>query len=112
MSNILDSELSGRKPAERPHRKVVGAAVVDGELLCEVIQGIKAVARVKAFLVLPVASLYFSVVAGRVGADELVSDAQRGNGGFKQSRQIPPAVGKTVGELKAIVRLDTFHPDS
>ena len=44
MSNILDSELRGRTPAQRPHREVVGAAVVDRELLCKVDQGIKAVA--------------------------------------------------------------------
>ena len=31
-----------------------------------------------------------------------------GGSGLKQSRQIPPAVGKAVGELKAIVCLDTL----
>ena len=85
---------------------------MDGKLLCEVIQGIKAVAGVEAFLVLTVATLHFAVVAWRIGTDELVSDAQLGNGRFKQSRQLPPAVGKAVGKLKAIVCLDTFHPDA
>ena len=46
----------------RPHWEVVRAAVVDGELLCEVVQGIKAVAGVKALLVLPVASFHLAVV--------------------------------------------------
>ena len=32
---------------------------------------------IEAFLVLPVATLHFAVVAGSVGADELVSDAKR-----------------------------------
>ena len=83
MSNILDGELKRRKPVQRSHREVVGAAVVDSELLCKVIQGIKAVGGIKAFLVLPVAALHFSVVAGCVGTDKLVPDAQLGGGDFK-----------------------------
>ena len=85
---------------------------MDSKLFCEVIQGIKAVAGIKAFLVLPVAALHFSVVAGRVGTDELVSDAKLGGSGLKQSGQLPPAVGKTVGELEAIICLNTFHTDT
>lgn len=85
---------------------------MEGELLCKVIQGVEAVAGVKASLVLPVAALHFSVVAGRVGTDEFVADAQPGSGGLKEGGQIPPAVGKAVGKLKAIVCLDTFHPDT
>ena len=85
---------------------------MDSELLCEVIQGVKAVAGVKAFLVLPVAALHLAVVARCIGADELVADTQLGSGGFKQSGQIPLAVGKTIGKLKAIVSLDAFHPDA
>ena len=53
---------------------------MDSELLCKVIQGIKAVAGVKAFLVLPVAALHLTVVTGRVGADEFVPDTQPGSG--------------------------------
>lgn len=37
LSNILDGEFARRKPGERPHREVVGAAVVDSELPGEVI---------------------------------------------------------------------------
>ena len=54
---------------------------MDGKLLCEVIQGIKAVAGVEAFLVLTVATLHFAVVAWRIGTDELVADTQF-SGGF------------------------------
>ena len=108
----MDGEFCGRKPAEGPHGEVVGATVVNGELLCEVIQGIKAVAGIEALLVLAVAALHLSVVARGVGADELMSDAQLGGSGLKQSRQLPPAVGKAVGELKAIVGLNAFHPDA
>ena len=56
---------------------------MDGELLCEVVQGIKAVAGVEAFLVLPVAALHLAVMAWSVGADELVADAQAGGGLLK-----------------------------
>ena len=56
---------------------------MDSELLCKVIQGIKAVAGVKAFLVLPVAALHLTVVTGRVGTDEFVPDTKPGSGGFK-----------------------------
>ena len=112
MSNKLDSEVIGRKPSKRPHREVVGAAIVDSELLGKVIQRVKAVGGIKAFLVLPVTALHFSVMAWRIRADELVADAQLGSGRLKQSRQVTPAVGKAVGEFKAIVRLDALHPDS
>lgn len=74
---------------------------MDSELHCKVIQGVKAAAGVKAFLILAVAALHFAVVARRIGPDELVADTQLGGGGLKQSREIPLAVGKTVGELKA-----------
>ena len=112
MSNILDSEFIRRKPTKRSHGEVVGAAVVDSKLHCKVIQRVKAAAGVKAFLILAVAALHFAVVARRIGADELVADTQLGGGGLKQSREIPLAVGKTVGELKSIVSLDTFHADT
>ena len=112
LSNILDSELTRRKPAKGPHGKVVRAAVMDGELLCKIVQRIKAVTEVKAFLVLPVAALHLAVVAWRVRTDELVPDTQLSGGGLKEGRQIPFTVGKTIGELKSVVRLDTLHPDT
>ena len=108
----MDRELRGRKPAEWPHREVVGAAVEDSELLGEVVQRVEAAAGVKAFLVLSVAALYFAVVAGRVRTDELVPDAQLHGCGFKEGGQVTPAVGETVGELKAIVGLDALHTDA
>ena len=112
LSNILDSELQGRKPAKGPHREVIRTAIMDSKLLGEVIQGIKAVTGVKALLVLPVAALYFAVMSRRIGADELMTDAKLGGSGFKQSGDVPLAVGKAVSKLKAIIRLDTFHPDA
>ena len=38
LSNILDDEPCGRKPAERPHGEVIGASVVDSELLSKVVE--------------------------------------------------------------------------
>ena len=108
LSNILDRELERRKPGERSHGEEVGAAVVDSELLSEVVQGVKTAVGVEALLVLPMAALDLSIVTWGVGTDELVADAQLCSGNFKQSRNISFAVGKTVGELKAIVGPDTL----
>ena len=49
LSNILDREHGWRKPAKGPHGKVVGAAVMDRELLFKVCKGIKAVGRIETF---------------------------------------------------------------
>ena len=85
---------------------------MDSELLGKVIWRIKAVAGIEAFLVFPVTALHLAVVAGRIGADQLVADAKLLSGFFEKGRHIPPAVVKSVGELKPIVRLDAFHPDT
>lgn len=85
---------------------------MDGELLCKIVQRIKVMAGIKAFLVLPVAAFHFSVVTGRIGADELVADAEPGSGSLKQSGQVALAVGKTVGKLKTVVGLDALHSDA
>ena len=76
----------------------------------KVIEGIKAVAGIKPFLVLPVAALHFAVVTRRIGTDELVEDAELGGGSLKQGGQIPLTVGEAVGEFKTVVRLDALHP--
>ena len=83
LSNILDSDLGGSHPAEGSHGQVVGAAVVDGKLLCKVIQGIERVARVEAFLILAVAALDLSVVARCVRTDQFMPDIQFGGRFFK-----------------------------
>ena len=85
---------------------------MDSKLLCKVVQGVKAVAGVKAFLVLPVAALHFAVVARCIGTDQLVADAKPDSGGLEEGGHVPLAVGKTVGELKAVVRLNAFYPDA
>ena len=67
---------------------------------------------IKAFLVLSVAALYFAVVPRGVGANELVPNTELGSCLFKKGRQITLTVGKTVGELKAVVGMDALYPDA
>ena len=109
LSNILDSELTWRTPCEGPHGKVIGETVMDGELLIKIVQRIKTVAGIEAFLVLPVAALHLAVVAGRIRANELMPDIQLSSRLFKQRWQVALAVGKSIGELEAVVRLDALH---
>ena len=112
LSNILDSELIRRKPVERPHGEIVGAAVMNSELPGKVVERVKTVTGIETFLILPVTSLHLVVVAGRVGADEFVPYAQFRSSGFKESWQIPLAVGKAVGEFKTVVGLYTLDSDA
>ena len=86
--------------------------MMNGELLCKVIQKVKVVARIETFLLLTVAVLHFAVVPWGIRADQLVPDVQFGGCSFKQRLQIAFAVGKAIGELKTIIRLDAFHPDA
>ena len=85
---------------------------MDSKLLGKVIDRVKAVAGVKTFLVLSVATLHLTVVSWRLGRDEFMPDAQLGSGNLKQGGEIPSAVGETIGKLKAIVRLHALHPDT
>ncbi len=73
---------------KRPHRKVVGASVVEGKLFRKVIQGKEGVGGIEAFLVLFVTALHFTVMSGSVGTNELVSNAEALYRRLKQSRDI------------------------
>ena len=42
----MDSELVGREPVKRSHGQVVGTAIVDGKLLCEIVQRIEGMAGI------------------------------------------------------------------
>ena len=48
---------------KRSHGQVVGTAIVDGKLLCEIVQRIEGVAGIEALLVLAMAALDFAVIA-------------------------------------------------
>lgn len=84
---------------------------MDSKLGLKVSQGVEGVAGIKALLVLPVAALDLAVVSRRVRTDELVANVQIAGSFLKKSWNIPLAVGKTVGKLKTVVRLDTLHTD-
>ncbi len=71
-----------------PHRKVVGASVVEGKLFRKVIQGIEGVGGIEAFLVLSVTALNFAVMPGCVRANELVPNTETLCRRLKQSRDI------------------------
>ena len=49
--------------------------MVNGELLCKVIQRVEVMARIEALVILTVAALDFAVVPRRIWADQLVPDA-------------------------------------
>ena len=85
---------------------------MDSELFLKVSQREKRTNRIEAFLVFPVAALYFSVVSWGVRADELVADAKISGSLFKKGLDIPFAVGKTVCKFKTVVGLNTFHTDT
>ena len=88
LSNRLDGELVGRASEEGPHGEVVGAAVVDRKLLCEIVQRIECVAGIEAFLVLAVAALHLTVVPRGIRANQLMPDAQLSSRPLKQSRPL------------------------
>lgn len=72
----MDSELSGRKPVERPHRKVVGTTVMKSELLSEVVQRKESVGIIETLLVFPVAVFHLAVVARSIRTDEFMMDTK------------------------------------
>ena len=84
---------------------------MDRKLLCEIVQRIECVAGIEAFLVHTVSALHLTGVPRGIRANQLMPDAQLSSRPLKQSRQLAFTVGKTVGELEAIVRLDTLHLD-
>ena len=92
LSNILDrernTEFPGRKPVKRTHRPEIGAGVVDSELRGKVGKGEETVGAVEPLLILTVTALNLAVMAGRVGAVELVPDTEAGGGLFKMGGNI------------------------
>lgn len=94
---------------EWTHGAGVAQALVGSFLPTKVGEGIETVCVVKALLVLTMATFHLSVVPGRIGADELCAVCpavwplpQRGG-------QVALAMGKAIGERKAVIGLDTLH---
>ena len=82
---------------------------MDSELPGEVIQGVKTMAGIEALLILAVTTLHFTVVARRVGSDELVTDTKLFQFQLKERGFIGALRQEVVRKLGAIVRLDTFN---
>ena len=96
---------------ERSHGEVVGAAVMDSELLCKVVQRIERMAGIEALLVLAVAALHFAVVPRRIWTNQLMPNTKFGSRPLKQRRLLALTAGEAVGKLGTVVRLDTLHLD-
>ncbi len=59
-------------------------------------------------LVFSMTALNFSIVPGRIWADELVSNPQLLSRAFKKGQFIFPAVGKAIGKFKTVIRLNAL----
>lgn len=64
---------------------------MDSEPLLKAGGGEESMSRMKAFLVFPAAALYFAIMPGRVGTNELVSDPQVSGSFLKKGLDIPSA---------------------
>lgn len=78
------------------------------ELSIEVGKRVETMGVVEATLILTVAALYFAIVTGRIGTNQLVSNAQLCSGFLKERDQFTVGLSKAVGKLKSVVSLDTF----
>ena len=67
---------------------------------------------VEATLILAVATFHLAVVAGCVGSYEFMPNAKDGGSLFKERKQVTVRLRETVGELKAVVCLNTFHSEA
>ena len=85
---------------------------MDGKLFCEIVQRIESVARIETLLILAMAALHLAVMPRGIGTNAFMSNAQLRSGLFKQCGKITLAVGKTIGKLKAVVRLNTLYLDA
>ena len=82
------------------------------ELLVKVEERKERGTTIETLLVLSMATLHLAVMPWSVRTDKLVADAELSSGILKKRRQMTLAVGKTVGKLKAVVRLHAFHADT
>lgn len=65
LSKKLDKEVGRGTPEKRPHRQVLGAAVMNRKLLFKVGQGEESVAGIETLLVFSMTALNFSTVSER-----------------------------------------------
>ena len=67
---------------------------------------------IEAFLVFSVTSLNLTIVTGRIGADLLVLDVQQAQSFFEFGQVPSLVITEAIGELEAVVGLNTFHFDA
>ena len=97
---------------KRTHGTGVAQALGGSFLPTKVGEGIETMRVVEALLVLTMAAFHLSIVAGRIGADELVPNSQLSDRCLKEGFQIALAAGKTIGELKTVIGLDTLNSNA
>ena len=64
---------------------------------------------IETFLVFAVTAFDLTVVSGSIGTNELVFNTQSDGSCFKKCRDIARTCGEAIGELEAIVGLNTFN---
>ena len=112
LDSVIPKDIDRGEPMEGTHRKLVAVSLVGSELPTKVGEGVERVLVVEAFLVFPVAAFNFTVVARRIGTDQLVADAQGGGGSLKERQVVAILDGEAVGELGAVVGLNALDPDA
>lgn len=80
-------------------------------MLLEIGERIELVGGVELLIVLAVAALNLAIVPWSIGADELVADAELGEGGFKERRFVLFTSNETISEFRAIIGLDALKEE-
>lgn len=78
-------------------------------MLLEVGERKELVGSVEIFIVFTVAALDLAIVSWSIGADELVVDAELGEGVFKEGRFALFTLNKAIGKLRTVVSLNAFN---
>ena len=82
---------------------------MNSQLLFEIFERIEAVSGIKVFVVLAVATFHLAVVPWSVWANQFVLHSTLFERTLKQREIVGLRTAKTLGELKAVVGLDTLH---
>ena len=81
------------------HRDRIGATKMDSKLSSEILERIKAMARIESLLIFAMTALDFAIVARRVRADELMADLHLSKSGLKQSWFVAFCAAEAICEL-------------
>ena len=97
---------------KRTHGTGVAQALGGSFLPTKVGEGIETVRVVETFLVFSMAAFHLSIVAGRIGADELVANSQLSGRCLKEGFQVALATRKAIGEFKTVIGLNTLDSNA